>query len=170
MSKQSNVENRKPRIQSFVGESGGFDKGALACDVIMLAIFLWIQTVYQMDMLFLIIPLVLLGVYLVLFGVLPETYMFTEDSLEVQHKFQKTIRISYDSVFNYDESVKDSFINIFQSNRVKVYYMIGRKKKVILCTPKDVSSFVETLKWNCPEFYDNLKEKSSLEVFFKKEK
>jgi hypothetical protein len=92
---------------------------------------------------------------------------FREDALEIHHKFKKTVKIEYESVFNYDSTVKDSFINIFQSNSVKVYYTVETKKRVTLCSPKDVSSFVDTLKWNCPEFWEDSTKRSGLEVFFK---
>ena len=163
-----NTTDRKVRTLTLIGESSTFDKGAFICDVIMIGVFLWTQLFYQMNLLFLIIPLSLIGIYLVLFCVLPEKYHFEEDALEIHHKFRKTVKIVYASVFNYDSTVKDSFINIFQSNTVKVYYSVNTKKRVTLCTPKDVSTFVETLKWNCPEFREDSTKQNSLEVFFQK--
>ena len=168
MNENMNMPARKARTLTLIAESSTFDKGALICDVIMIGIFLWTQLFYQMNMLFLIIPLTLVGIYLVLFCVVPEKYHFGEDALEIHHKFRKTVKIAYESVFNYDSTTKDSFINIFQSNSVKVYYTVETKKRAILCTPKDVSSFVEILKWNCPEFWEDSTKQSSLEVFFQK--
>ena len=55
------------------GESDGLNLFSLVCDVIMLAIFLWNQIRYEMDMLSLIIPLALIGVTIFLFGVLPSS-------------------------------------------------------------------------------------------------
>ena len=120
-------------------------------------------------MLFLIIPLALLGAYLLFFCVLPEKYCFTQSSLEIRHKAKKTVVIPYESVFNYEATAKDSFINIFQSNRVRVYYET-QKKKVAVCMPVDVATFVETLKWNCPEFFDDQQVKTKLESLFDTDK
>lgn len=154
------------RIQTFRGESSASDVGALVCDLIMLGVFVWNQIRYGMNMLFLIIPLALLGIYLLLFCVLPEQYHFSEALIEVRHTFRKTVSIPYDAVFNYEAASRDSFINLLQKNRVKIYYFQNKKKKVMICMPRDVASFVETLKWNCPEFYEEPNEKSKLEVFF----
>ena len=166
MSKRTETSDREVQLRTFRGESSNSDKGALICDLVMLCIFLWNQIRYGMNMLFLIIPLALLGVYLALYCVWPEEYCFTERSLTVRHKFRKSMEIPYEAVFNYEASSKDSFINIHQSNRVKIYYTKEKKKKAILCMPKDVASFVDTLKWNCPEFHEDPKEKSKLDVFF----
>lgn len=165
-----NVENHTPRELTVLGRVGGVDQFALVCDVIMIGIFLWNQLYYKMNMLFLIIPLVLVGIYLVMFGMVVEQYCFLDCSLEIRHTFKKTVRISYASVFNYEATSRDFFINIFQSNKVKVYYQQGRHKKVALCLPTDVMTFVETLRWNCPEFHDDTKEESKLDVFFNDKK
>lgn len=152
------------------GESSNIDKGALVCDLIMLGVFIWNQIFYEMDMLFLIIPLVLVGIYLVLFCIMTDEYCFTESSLEIRHRYRRTVLITYDSVFNFDASAHDSFINILQSNKVKVYYTESKKKRMILCRPKDVASFVEALKQNCPEFSEEKREKTKLDVFLNKNK
>ena len=120
MSKQQEETGRSIRRITLPGESSLLDKGALTCDLVMLGIFLWNQIRYGMDMLFLIIPLVLLGIYLLLFCVYPEEYFFTDAGLEVHHKFRKMVVIPYDAVFNYEASSHDSFINILQNNKVKV--------------------------------------------------
>lgn len=147
------------------GEASGIDKGALVCDLIMLGILLWNQLRYGMNMLFLIIPLALIGVYLVLFGMVAETYCFTKNSLEIRHKFRKTVEIPYETVFNYESSTRDSFINITQRNLVKVYHTVGTKKKLAVCRPCDVESFVNALRTNCSEFHEEPR-KSRLDVFF----
>ena len=151
---------------SLQGETGGLEKGALVCDGIMLAIFLWNQLRYGMNMMFLIAPLTLIGVFLFAFGVTPETYCFTENGLEIIHKYRKTKRIGYDTVFNFEASARDSFINITNKNLVKVYYTAGRKKCLAVCRPCDVESFVEALKANCCELQDTAKN-SRLDVFFR---
>lgn len=153
---------KKPVIQ---GESSGLDKGALVCDGIMLAICLWNQLRYGMDMLFLIIPLVGIGAFLFVFGVMPETYHFTDHALEIVHKFRKTKYIPYETVFNYEASARDSFVNITQKNLVKVYYTEKGKKQLVLCRPCGVETFVDALKANCSEFHEEQKQ-SRLDVFF----
>ena len=117
-------------------------------------------------MLFFIIPLALIGLWLVLFCIFPETYRFVEEELQITHKFKKTITVSYTSVFNFDSVSRDGFINLLRSNRVKVYYTQGKKRRVIICTPRDVEGFVETLKINCPEFDLPEQNSSQLAVFF----
>ena len=82
--------NKHPvQLRSFPGEVSGAEVGALACDLVMLGIFLWDQIVHRMDMLFAIIPLLLIGLWLLFFGVFPETYRFAEDGLQITHKFKK---------------------------------------------------------------------------------
>lgn len=147
------------------GEASGMDKGALLSDVIILGILLWNQLRYGMNMLFLIIPLTLIGIYLILFGMVPDTYCFTKDSLEIVHKFRKRVKIPYETVFNYESSARDSFINITQRNLVKVYHTVGNKKKLTVCRPCDVESFVDALRTNCREFHEEPR-KSPLDVFF----
>lgn len=142
------------------------ETGALVCDLFMLAIFFWNQIVYGMDMLVLIVPLTLIGLWLLFFCVFPETYRFTEEALEITHRFRKTVIVSYGSVFNYDAESRDGFINLLQSNRVKIYFTRRKKRQVVICTPRDVDGFVETLKNNCPEFDIPEKEESRLNVFF----
>lgn len=166
MNKQHDEFNHPIRKIAIQGESSFLDKGAFVCDLVMLGVFLWNQIRYGMDMLFLIIPLALLGTYLLLFCVYPEEYRFTDAGLEVHHKFRKMVVIPYDAVFNYEASSHDSFINILQNNKVKVYYTQEKQKKMIQCLPGDVESFVEALKWNCAEFHEDEQEKSKLEVFF----
>lgn len=167
MNKKDIQTHRDIRLAIFQGEPSNIDKGALACDLVVVCIFAWNQIYYEMNMLFLIIPLLFLGMYLILFGMVAEKYHFTSTSLDIRHRFRKTVTIQYPDIFNYEATSKDMFINIAQSNRVKIYYMQANKKKVLICMPKDVASFVETLKWNCPEFYDDTKQKSKLDVFFK---
>ncbi len=150
------------------GETGIAEKGALACDVFMLIIFLWNQLRYGMNMLYLIIPLVFIGLYLVLFYLKPEEYYFTNEAVEIHHKWRKTRFIPYDSVFNIDSSVHDSFINLLQNNWVKLYHLKNDKKALTICKPHDVETFVSIIKDRCPEFCEEDTEKSRLEVFFNK--
>lgn len=150
------------------GEAGGTEKAALACDIIILTIFLWDQLWYGLNMLYLIIPLVAVGLYLVLFCLVPEEYCFTDESLRILHRFRKVVSIPYISVFNYESSVKDSFVNIGRSNKVKLYYELFGKKKAVLCRPRDVETFVEAIKKNCPEFHEVPDKNRSIEVFFDK--
>ena len=148
------------------GEVSKGDLGALVCDGVMLAILLWNQIRYEMNMLFLIIPLFLVGLYLSASAFFPESYCFTETQLQITHAFRRKICIPYEAVFHYDASARDSFVNILQSNWVKVYYFDGTKKKMLLCRPRDAAGFAEALRSNCPEFYNE--EKSKLDVFFDK--
>ena len=158
-------DETKVRKLTIRGEASLSDKGALICDAIMLGISAWNQIYYGMDMLFLIIPLTAIGIYLVLFGIIPETYCFVEGMLQITHRFRKTVEIPYESVFNYEAKSHDTFINITQSNLVKVYYLIGTTKAVAICRPRDVDAFVEALKENCNEFHRQ-SQKNSLSVFF----
>lgn len=164
MSKQAAADS--VRTLTIQGKSGGGDIGALVCDIIMVVILLWNQIRYGMDMLFLIIPLILIGFGIVVFGIIPETYCFTETALEVTHKFHRTVRIPYETVFNFDAAAQDRFINILRSNTVKVYHTVGKKKKLTVCAPQDVEGFVDALKANCPEFHVQGQKKSRLAVFF----
>ncbi len=158
--------NSNKRILTLPGETNKGDIGVLTCDGIMLAILLWNQLYHKMNMLFLIVPLILVAVYLVVFELIPETYCFAEDGLQITHPVRKTIRIAYDEVFNYEASTRDSFMNLLQSNCVKVYYLAGKRKQTALCRPRDPERFVEALRQNCPEF--EMQENSKLEVFFDK--
>ena len=136
------------------GESGAGEWGALICDSIMLAIFLWNQLYYGLNMLFFILLLAAIAVYLVLFGILPELYNFDENALSISHRFRKEKQIPYESVFNYDASKRDGFVNILQSNNVKVYYYTAKgDKAVALCKPRDVDTFLEMLKEKKQQIY-----------------
>lgn len=156
--------NNKPL--TLRSEVSSADVGALVCDVVMLAIFLWNQLYYGMDMLFLIIPLALIGVYLAVFCVVPEAYCFAESALEITHPLRKTVRISYETVFNFDAVAHDSFVNILQGNRVKLYHTVGKTKKLTICRPRDIIKFTDMLKQNCPEFQTEATQRNRLEVFF----
>lgn len=152
----------------FKGETGGMDKGALVCDLLMLAICLWNQVRYGMDMMFLIVPLALIAVYLVMYGCVPEEYCFAESALEIRHRFRKTVCIPYDAMFNFEASERDSFINISHSNRVKLYHTAGKSRRLTVCRPCDVGGFTDMLKRMCPEFCMDEGKTSRLEVFLKK--
>lgn len=147
------------------GEVSRSEIGALVCDVLLLCIFLYNQIFYGLDMWFAILPLLAIGIYLVLFGAIPEQYRFAESSLEVWHLGFKIADIPYEAVFNCEAKSRDNFINLLQDNKVKVYYTAGKTKKVTTCRPRDVAAFETELKNRCPEFKeDGLK--SKLEVFF----
>ena len=151
---------------TLVGETNVADKGVLFCDLLMIGMFTWNQLRYGMDMLFLIIPLVLIGIWIAIFGLIPESYRFADLTLNVVHKFRKTLQIPYEKVFNYEATSHDTFINILRRNTVKVYYYTAAgKKRVALCSPRDVETFVEVLRAKCPEFYEE-EPNSSLKVFF----
>lgn len=147
------------------GEAGRAEIGALVCDGLMLGMFLYNQFAYGLDMLFLIFPLFLIGLYLLVLCVFPEKYRFTETALEIQGAFSKTVRIPYESVFNLDARYRDGFVNLLQENKAKVYYTAGKSKRLTVCRPKNARVFAEELKKRCPEF-DVQGQKSNLEVFF----
>lgn len=160
------MTNKKLEPRVFPGEVSTSEVGALVCDVIMLAIFLWNQLVYGLDMMALIIPLALIGLWLLLFCVVPEVYRFEERALLITHRFRRTVSVSYTSVFNYDAVARDGFVNLLRSNRVKVYYTHDGKRRMAVCLPRDVEGFVDTLKARCPEFDAQDSEESRLAVFF----
>lgn len=149
-------------------EAGKYEIGAFACDAALLAIFFWNELRYGMNMHFLTVPLFLIGVYFVVFQLIPERYCFTENALEIRHRFRKTVRIPYDAFFNFEASARDSFINILRDNSVKVYYTAGKSKRATVCRPRNVDGFVDALKTYCPEFQAEEHTDSRLEVFFEK--
>ena len=153
-------------LVSIPGESSHADQGALICDVLMLVIFLWNQLYYGLDMLFLIIPLALIGIYLGVFCVITETYCFTETALEIRHPIRKTVRIPYDTVFNFDATAHDAFMNLLQSNKVKLYHTVGQRKRLTICRPRDIMTFTDALKQKCPEFHAEDSKPNRLEIFF----
>lgn len=148
------------------GEIGRGELGALVCDVLLLGVFLYNQLFYGLDMWFLILPLLAIGLYLALFGVIPEKYLFTETSLEIWHLFYKAAVIPYEAVFNLETSERDSFVNLLQDNKVKIYHTAGRAKRLTICRPQNVVAFAEELKKRCPEFEEDGQE-SKLDIFFK---
>lgn len=160
----NNKQEKAPLL--LKGESSGSDKLALICDVLMLGILLWNQLYYGMDMLFLIIPLGLIGIYLLLFCTTPESYRFADSSLEIVHPLRKTVRIPYDTVFNFDMTAHDSFINITQGNKIKLYHTVGKTKRLTICRPHDIITFADMLKQNCPEFHAEEPKTNRLDVFF----
>lgn len=153
-------------MQLIKGESGNTEKAAFVCDVIMLTVFMWIQIRYRMNMLYLIIPLILIGLYLFFFCIIPEEYCFTEDSIRIFHRFRKAVEIPYETVFNYEVTKNNSYINIGLNNKVKLYYQINKKKKALICRPRNVESFVDLVIKNCPEFHEDSDNKKRIEVFF----
>lgn len=160
-----NKGTANPRLLTIHGETSSADKGALVCDLLMIGIFTWNQIRYGMNMLFFIVPLVLIGLWLASFALIPEIYHFTASALEITHKFRKAVKIPYEWVFNYEASVHDSFVNILHRNTVKIYYTEDGKKRMVLCRPRDAEAFVDALKANCPEFCVEGSD-SKLQVFF----
>ena len=153
-------------MSKIKGESGFAEKVSFACDVFILAILLWDQIRYGLNMLYLIIPLIIIGAYLFFFCVIPEEYIFSNESLVINHIIRKPVKIMYDSVFNYEASKRDGFINIWQSNRVTLYYQKANSKMAVVCRPCDVETFVELIKTNCKEFQETIIGHSQIEVFF----
>ena len=150
------------------GEVENFEIGAFACDVILLAIFLCNELCYGMHMPFLTIPLFLIGLYFLLFELIPEQYCFTDTALEIRHRFRKTTVIAYDAFFNFEATEHDSFINILRNNSVKVYYTVGKSRRATVCRPRNVSAFTDALKKYCPEFQAEEQTDSRLNIFFEK--
>ena len=136
----------------FRGKVGTIEKVAFVCNSFLLIVFLYDQLFAQLNLLLLIFFLALIELYLIFFGLFPEEYCFSTDSLEIHRKFRKTVIITYNSVFNMDSVVKDKFINITQSSSVKLYYEDEKKKKTIICRPFDAVRFVEMVKERCEEF------------------
>ena len=149
------------------GEVGRLEIVAAVCDVFMLSIFLYNQIFYGINMLFLIIPLIVIGLYLLFFGIIPEKYRFTDTSLEIWRISNKTATIFYDQVFNLEVTARDGFVNLLQDNKVKIYHTAGKSKRSTICKPRDVDNFAKELKKRCPEFAED-GQNSKLEVFFKK--
>ena len=148
------------------GEIGRGELAAVACDALLLIVFLYNQIFYGLDMWFLILPLFGIGLYLTAFGILPEKYHFTETTLEVWQLSLKVATIPYEAVFNLEQKATDGFVNLLQENKVKVYYTAGKTKRLALCKPKDTDAFTKELKNRCPEFKED-GQKSKLDVFFK---
>ena len=131
----------------------------------MLMVFIWDQLKYDIDMVYLIVILGCLEVYLFLFCVLPEKYCFCAKEIEIRHVFRRKKMIQYESVFNYEASIKDSLINITENNTVKLYYQVENRKYAVICRPIDVADFVEIVRKKCPEFCTEHDINSRLNVF-----
>ncbi len=141
----------------FPGVSGPGERWAVGCDIVMLILFTYTWIRYDMpDMLVLILPLWLCGVYLVMFWLVPSLYVCTDTALEIRHRFRRTQAVPYDSVFNISSTSRDSRLNITSSNKVTVYYEKGPKARrtACICTPADVQQFTAELKRRCPAFQD----------------
>ena len=156
----------KHKTLTLTGEVNKKDLAAFLCDLLMLGVFLYNHIFYDLNMWFGIIPLLIIGIYLGLFCVIPEKYRFTETSLEIWHLCFTVTTIPYTSVFNYEFTQKDHFINLLQDNKVKVYYTKNNSKRLTVPRPKDVHAFVGELKKRCPEFEDN-NQPGKLDVFWK---
>ena len=168
--RKSQKENRKSdEALTFYGQVNRTETVAFVCDVFLLAMFLMDQFIYGLNMGVLILPLTLIGLYLLFFGALPERYVFTKETLEIWNIACKTASIPYQNVFNLDITRKDGFVNVIRQNKVKVYYTTGKKKKLIICNPRVVDDFSDELKKRCPEFEVDWKN-SNLKVFFENKK
>ncbi|MBR6530656.1 MAG: hypothetical protein IKT43_04500 [Clostridia bacterium] len=142
---------------------------AFACSLFLFCMFLYNQLVYGMDMLLLIVFTGVLSAAIFLFCLLSEEYRFGEHALEVVCRFRKTQVILYADMFNYEADLRDSFLNLLQSDSVKVYYTKNGKKRFVLCRPREGLLFVEALKANCPEFFDE-DVASTIDVLFEEGK
>ncbi len=161
-------EDVKPNEQfTLYSQVNRTDTAALICDVFLLCVFIIDQIFYGLDMWFVILPLVLIGLYLLLFGVFPEKYIFTRESLDICNLVYKTASIPYKNVFNMEATGKDGFVNLLRQNKVKVYYTSGNSKKLSVCRPRNVDEFTDKLKKRCHEFDDDWQD-TDLKVFFKK--
>ena len=142
-------------ILIFRGEVGRTEFGAVLCDVLLLGVLIYNQIFHGLDMWFLILPLVIIGLYLVVFGIIPERYCFTATSIEIWNLFFKVDSILYETVFNLEAKSRDNFVNLLQENKVKVYYVKGKSHRLVICKPQNVHTFVEELKNRCPRLVED---------------
>lgn len=147
----------------FRGVAGSIDKIAFACCTFVIVIFLYDQLFANMNMWLFIIPMALIEAYLLLFCLIPEEYCFTSESLEIHHRFRKTMVIPYGLIFNSDSERNDTSLNITKSSNVKVYYASGNKKRVKICRLKEVDLFVELLQEKCSVLKKELESKTEIE-------
>ncbi len=143
------------------------DLVAFYCDLFMLVLLIWTQIKYGLQLLFLILPLLSIGIYLALFCLIPESYAFEIDALMIRHPFRKQKAISYTAVFNYEYAVSERFSRIKGNAQGKVYYTANGKNKMAVCLPEDGNRFSEAIYCNCPVFQEENGEKSRLETFLR---
>ena len=162
-----NKPNESADALVILGQINRIETAALVCDVLLLCVFVVDQVFFSLNMWLLILLLLIIGLYLFLFGLFPERYIFTPEALEIRNLIYKSGSIPYNDVFNLEITRRDRLINLVQQNKIKVYYYTtGNNKKLVICRPRDVDSFSEEMRKRCPEFDDDWQE-SSLNVFFK---
>lgn len=167
MSKKANKRTAvEPALLIITAGIGYAETGALVCDVFLLCMFFYNQIFHGLNMWFVIVPLLIIGLYLTFFGIIPEKYHFTDNSIEVWQLGRKSAAVSYESVFDYEATVRDNFINLLQENKVKIYYTSGKTKKMTICKPHNVHIFVEELKKRCIQLSKDTHD-GNLKVFFK---
>ncbi len=156
---------RPPVTCRIKGRIATSDILAFICDVVMLGLLLWIQFRHGLEMMFLIIPLLLIGLFFLFFPLTPEQYVFTNVSLEIVHRFRRREEIFYESVFNIESRKSNGLLDAFNSSAVMVYHNSKGKKRSTLCRPTDVDTFREAIYANCPVFHSGERTKSLLESF-----
>lgn len=148
------------------GEAPASEKAALCCTVFLIAISLWNHLHYGFNMLFLLLPLLLIGAYLVFDTFFPEEYFFGEEGLEIRQKIHKPVKIPYNGVFHLESTKRDSFFNLTERNIVRLYYSVSEKDRSVICRPVSVEPFVDAIRERCPAFRKEQEKRTQLEVFF----
>lgn len=145
------------RENEFIGiVSGGDIAVEVGCGLLILMFaYTWIR--YGLNMLFIIVPLALCAAYLGMYTLTPQLYRFEADNLTILHRFSRTQHIPYDSVFNMEYKKHDNMMNVTSENAVKLYCEKpgNKRKRTVVCNPRDVDGFVSAVKQHCPEFFDN---------------
>ena len=158
-----------PAVPTFRSRPEPLCVFALICHLVLLAMFLWNQLVWGLNMLPLILILSAFALLTLLF-LLPQTMRFESDALCITQFAAKKVRVPYDAVFNCDAKLKDSFLNAAYSSTVKVYYRNERNKKsALLLRPERAELFVDELKRRCKEFWEETNKESAVDVFFRKD-
>lgn len=135
----------------------------LCCTVTMIAVFLVIQTFYHDDMTFIVLPLIAIGLLIIYFCLIPFEYVFGPEQLEIRQKLHPTQKLSYDDVYYLESKSQDRFLNITTDNEIKVYYKKGRGRRLTICNPKDVDTFVSELKKHCAALHEQCEARTELE-------
>lgn len=160
------VEENK--IMMIKGKVQAWDILVVCCDIVMLVLFLWIHVIYQFDMLFVIIPLIILGGYFGFYCLVPYEYIFNTECLEIRHRFYKAQLIPYVSVYEYEMRTKDGFLHVTENNQVKLYYQEKKKYRFVRCNPGDIEMFVTLLKKRCEKLHSKKETKTRLEKLINK--
>lgn len=158
-----------PAVPTFRSRPEPLCVFALICHLVLLAMFLWNQLVWGLNMLPLILILSAFALLTLLF-LLPQTMRFESDALVITRFAAKRVSVPYDAVFNCDATIKDSFLNAAFSNSVKIYYYTEKNKKsALLLRPERAELFVDELKRRCKEFWEETNKESAVDVFFRKD-